>query len=285
MKVDQDRIQLSKEFPFQINEVVLKAEDNCEDSFHWHSFFEITYVESGAACYYVNGKAFEVSTGDIIIFNNVEPHGWQILQQEMHVLVMIFSADFIAGYGDLSDMEYLQPFIERGSNFRNKVRKEDDAAGQISSLMKEILMEWEQQKTGSRLMIKADVLRILTMLIRHYQNDEKMPELLKEKKKAMKRLQGAFDYIDRSYCGKVTLSEAAAAVYMSPNYFSSYFHRATELSFSEYVTMQRIRKANELLATTEKSIYEIAMACGFPNLSNFYRLYKKHTGVSPRNHR
>ena len=37
-----------------------------------------------------------------------------------------------------------------------------------------------------------------------------------------------------------------------------------------------------LMETTGKSIYEIAIECGFPNSSNFYRLYKKHTGESPR---
>ena len=131
-------------------------------------------------------------------------------------------------------------------------------------------------------MIKADVLRILTMLIRHYNNDARDPGRFSEKNKALRRLQRAFEYIDGNYCGKVTLKTAADTVYMSPNYFSHYFHSATGISFSDYVTMRRIRKARELLEKTGKSIYEVAMECGFPNSSNFYRLYKKHTGESPR---
>ena len=55
-----------------------------------------------------------------------------------------------------------------------------------------------------------------------------------------------------------------------------------KLCISPMSSLRRIRKARELMETTGKSIYEIAIECGFPNSSNFYRLYRKHTGESPR---
>lgn len=278
----QDNIELDRDFPFQINEVLLKAADNADDVFHWHTYFEITYILSGAGCYYVNGQSFEVAEGDLIIFNNAELHGWQVLQEEMKVLVLVFSADLVAGYGSSVDAEYLKPFIERGSNFKNRVGREEPYARDIAAIMEEIRWEWREQSAGCRLMIKADVLRILTMLIRHYNDDARSLDPTARKNKALRRLQKAFEYIDANYCSKVTLKEAADTVYMSPNYFSHFFHAATGTSFSDYVSLRRIRKARELLETTGKSIYEIAMECGFPNSSNFYRLYKKHTGESPR---
>lgn len=282
MNTHQDNIRLERAFPFQINEVSLKAEDSADDSFHWHSYFEITYIMEGSGCYYVNGQSFEVGAGDLIIFNNAEIHGWQVFQREMKVLVLIFAADFVSGYGSVSDAQYLRPFIERGSNFRNKVGRDEPYAPQIAAIMADIRREWLEEKAGYRLMIKADVLRMLTMLIRHYNDDTRAPGLSDGRSRALKRLQKAFDYIDANYCGKVTLKEAADTVYMSPNYFSHYFHTATDICFSDFVTLRRIRKARLLLETTGKSIYEIAIECGFPNSSNFYRLYKKHTGESPR---
>ncbi len=83
-------------------------------------------------------------------------------------------------------------------------------------------------------MIKANILRILTMLIRTYQDESKSGEMLKEKKSAMKRLEQAISYIDHHYSEKITLDEVAAAAYMSSNYFSSYFRKVTGISFSEY---------------------------------------------------
>ena len=69
---------------------------------------------------------------------------------------------------------------------------------------------------------------------------------------------------------------------MSSNYFSSYFRKVTNIGFSEYVTRLRIMHARELLRNTDRSVTDIAMECGFNNISNFYRLYKKHVGKSPR---
>ena len=134
----QDNIRLEETFPFQINEVVLRAEDNVDDVFHWHTYFEITHILSGAGVYYANGQSFEVSGGDLIIFNSAELHGWQVLQREMRVLAMVFSADLVAGYGNLGDAEYLKPFIERGSNFKNRIGAGEPYARDIAAIMEEI---------------------------------------------------------------------------------------------------------------------------------------------------
>ena len=281
----RDNLELDKSFPFQINEVTLCSDDNADDTFHWHSYFEITCILEGCGCYFANGQAFEVERGDIVIFNNGELHGWQVLQSEMKVLAMVFTSSLVAGYGAVSDIEYLRPFIERGSNFKNRIGRDEPCAGEINAIMSEIAAEWADRHTGYALMIKADVLRILTMLLRHYSDEGHSLTDGWDRNKALMRLKSAFEYIDAGYCGKVTLKEAADRVYMSPNYFSHFFHTATGISFSDYVTMRRMRKARQLLETTGRSIYEIAMECGFPNSSNFYRLYKKHTGKSPRNSR
>ena len=283
MKGYEDSLILDRAFPFQINEVLLSAADSSDDLFHWHSYFEITCVLDGSGCYYVNGRAFEVGPGDLIIFNSAELHGWQLLRQEMKVLAMVFSPDLVAGYGAMSDMEYLDPFIKRGSNFINRIGSDERCAAEIAASMNEILEEWQERSEGYRLLIKSDVLRILTMLVRHYHNDSRAasPQPY-DRNKALARLRPVFEYIDEGYCGRLTLKAAADTVFMSPNYFSHYFHTATGVSFSDYITMRRIRKAQRLLETTSKSIYEVAIECGFPNSSNFYRLYRKYIGDSPR---
>ncbi|MDO4275423.1 MAG: AraC family transcriptional regulator [Eubacteriales bacterium] len=282
MRLVRDNIPLEKEFPFKISQVVLDHGNSDPDVFHWHSYFEITYVEKGSGNYFVNGQEYTMDEGDIIIFNNVEPHGWKLLGQDMHLLVMVFSPEFVAEKLSVFDSEYLKPFVERGSNFKNRIGKEEPVSHEICESIREIYEEWEVRKEGYPLMIKANILRILTMLIRTYQDESKSGEMLKEKKNAMKRLEQAFAYIDTHYCDKITLDEVAASAYMSSNYFSSYFRKVTNISFSDYVTRLRIMHARELLRDTDKSVMEIAMGCGFNNISNFYRLYKKHVGKSPR---
>lgn len=282
MKLIRDNIALDKDFPFQISEVVLNHKNSRPDTFHWHSYFEITYVQEGQGNYSVNGQEYMMKPGDIIIFNNVEAHGWKLMGEDMKLLVMIFSPEFVAEKLSVFDSEYLKPFVERGSNFKNRIGSEEPVSHEIRKGIREIYAEWQQQKEGYPLMIKANILRILTMLIRTYQDESKSGEMLKEKKSAMKRLEQAISYIDHHYSEKITLDEVAAAAYMSSNYFSSYFRKVTGISFSEYVTRIRISHARELLRDTDKSVTEIAMECGFHNISNFYRLYKKQVGKPPR---
>lgn len=285
MIICRDTTKLDPQFPFEISHYILKQKDNCEDSFHWHSFCEITYVEQGIGSYYVNGLEYSVKKGDLIIFNNAELHGWRVSDEDMHVTVMIFPTEFIADSTSIFNNDYLEPFVERGSNFKNKVDSKDAVTIEIGRVMEEIFREYSTHPVGYQLMVKADVFRILTLLIRYYQNDVKTAlsgENLMEKKNAMKRLEEAFYYINSHYTERITLDEVAKSVYMSPNYFSMYFKKVTSNNFSEYVTKLRLKKANEMTMTTDKSMSEIAMECGFRNMSNFYRLYKKHSGNLPQ---
>ena len=282
MRLERDNIPLNRDFPFQISKVILNPENSHPDTRHWHSYFEITCVQKGRGKYFVNGQEYTMDKGDIIIFNNVEPHGWTLLDGDMELLVMIFSPEFVAEKLSFFDSGYLKPFVERGSNFKNRIGSEEPLSHEIRKGIREIYREWRDKKDGYDLMIKANILRILTMLIRACQGESKSEEMLKEKKNAMKRLERALEYIDKHFCDKISLEEAAGAAFMSPSYFSTYFRKVTDISFSEYVTRLRIAHARELLKTTDRSVTDVAMECGFNNTSNFYRLYKRHTGHSPR---
>lgn len=282
MVITRDAIELNPEFPFLIMDQTLYEKDNQEDTFHWHSYCEITYIKKGRGCYFVNGEKYEVKSGDLIIFNNVELHGWQAAEERVEMTVMIFPTEFVSVPLTMFDNDYLKPFLERGGNFRNKIEAGEENAAEIIKTMEDIDREWKEGGVGYRLMIKAQVLRILTLLIRHYQKDvsEKKSGLrLGEKKKSMKRIEEALYYINSHFTEKISLEEAASIACMSPNYFSSYFKKVFRCGFSEYVTKLRLKKAGEMAKTTDLTVGEIAAACGFSNMSNFYRLQKKYAQV------
>lgn len=281
MQLERQNIPLDKDFPFRISEVTFRPENIRSGAWHWHSYFEITCVLEGKANYFVNGCEYAMEENDIIIFNNVEPHGWKLSGENIRLLVMMFLPEFVAAKNSIFDAEYLKPFVERGSNFKNRIGHEEPINAELRTGISKIYQEWSERKDGYPLMIKANVLQILTLLIRTYQDTSKSNETLHKKKAAMKRLELAFSYINSHYCEKITLEEVAASVYMSPNYFSSYFRKVTGISFSDYVTNLRISHARELLRSKKSSVAEIALECGFNNVSNFYRLYKKYVGAAP----
>lgn len=285
MHLTEDTQVFEKGFEFAVYPYVAKVQENDENSFHWHRYCEITLVEKGKGRYFVNGREYCMEAGNLIIFNNTEPHGWIGTEEDMHLLVMIFQPEFVSDKLDVSGEDYLRPFAERGGNFQNRIGHKDKEADRIRKIMREIQKEEQEKEIGYRKMIKADVLRILTLLIRHYQDVSKSNACLKEKNAAMHRLGEAFRYIDERYKEKLTLEEVAASCHMSTNYFSTYFRKAANMNFSEYVSRLRIKEARRLLRTTYLSVTEIAYECGFQNLSNFYRTYHKFFDRSPKDER
>ena len=282
MYIEKDERELPKAYPFDIGYFIAKREDNTPESYHWHSFLEITYVEEGKGCYYVNGKTYEMEAGDVIIFNQTEPHGWRTRDEKMVLLVLVFSPEFIADKTNLFDEDYLIPFKERGSYFKNKVVKEEQHTTSIATVLKNIYEENQNKALGFRLMIKVEILRILTLLIRHYEVEGEARELLSKQGKQMRRLEEAFGYMKDNYTQKITLEAVAQVACMSPSYFSSYFKKVTGQSFKEYVIAMRLKRAEELLSTTTMSSLEVANSCGFSNMANFYHLYKKYKGHTPK---
>ncbi len=77
----------------------------------------------------------------------------------------------------------------------------------------------------------------------------------------------------------------AARVYLSPDYLSHCFKQQTGLSLTNYIIEERIQEAKRLLSDKHKNIRDIAIACGFQNISYFTRQFKKSTGMTPREYR
>lgn len=281
MNISNDTYDLNVEFPFHMNQLWMKELHNSDEHYHWHSFFEITYIFSGRAICFVDGKRYVVETGDIVIFNMDEVHGWE-MEEDIQLLVMTFSPSLITNHADFFDGEYLRFFGEKGRSFKNKLDSRYKNTHDIYLIMDSIWKEWKNDQIGKNLMIKAEVLKILTLLTRHFKGDNRNLKAIYEQRSQLKKLEQALKYIDAHFMGKITLEEISEIAYMSPNYFSSFFHKTMGEKFIDYLIRKRICMANELLNTTKQSVLEVAMSCGFNNMANFYKCYKRICNCVPR---
>ena len=100
-----------------------------------------------------------------------------------------------------------------------------------------------------------------------------------------RRIQKVQNYINERYQQDIRLNLLAELVGMAPSAFSRFFKLRTGKTLSDYITDIRIGYAARMLVDTQRSIAEICYDCGFNNLSNFNRIFKKKKNCSPKEFR
>lgn len=96
----------------------------------------------------------------------------------------------------------------------------------------------------------------------------------------------AKDFIEQNYSNQnITLALVAEQVCLSPNHFSAIFSQECNTTFIEYLTNVRIEHAKQLIKNTEMKGYDIAYECGFSDPHYFSYIFKKNTGLTPREYK
>ena len=90
------------------------------------------------------------------------------------------------------------------------------------------------------------------------------------------------EYIKNHLSEKLTLADVAAVFNFSPNYLSQLFGKYGDSGFVEYITETRIAAAKEMLEQGDLKVYEIAEKLGYESAFYFSKVFKKVTGLSPR---
>ena len=90
------------------------------------------------------------------------------------------------------------------------------------------------------------------------------------------------EYIRSHLSEKLTLADVAAVFNFSPNYLSQMFGKYGDSGFVEYITETRIAAAKEMLEQGDLKVYEIAEKLGYESSFYFSKVFKKVTGLSPR---
>lgn len=100
-----------------------------------------------------------------------------------------------------------------------------------------------------------------------------------------RRVQNIQQYINENYKQDIRLPVLAQMAGMSAVAFSRFFKARTGTSLSDYIIDVRLGHASQMLIQTGTPVADICFECGFNNLSNFNRIFKKKKGCSPQEYR
>ena len=92
-------------------------------------------------------------------------------------------------------------------------------------------------------------------------------------------------YVNTHFYQKLTLARIAEKLDINPNYLATMFKRETGMTFMGYLTDRRIYTSKALLSKTNYTFTEIANSLSFSSQSHFSKVFKEHTGFTPKEYR
>ena len=93
------------------------------------------------------------------------------------------------------------------------------------------------------------------------------------------------EYIEAHYAENIEVNQLAQLNYTTASHIARTFKKNMGTSVIAYLHSVRIKKAVELLDASDMAIKEVALACGYENLNNFYKYFKQIMGMTPAEYR
>lgn len=92
-------------------------------------------------------------------------------------------------------------------------------------------------------------------------------------------------FMSKHYAEPLQIQQIGHVAGLHPNYAMTVFKRGFGLSPGEFLSRTRVAQVQRLLVTTDRTVLDIALSCGFGSASRFHAVFKKQCGQSPANYR
>lgn len=225
----------------------------------------ITHIISGSFTFVQNAKHTTAHAGDTVILDCFKPHEYYTDDSFESVWIHFsgqnckkFYEEIVRNEGNLikcSDPDHVKRLLFR---IFNGVASEDKPS--------EISLSLDIYKTLSELLNPVHI---------STKNNASYEDSIQESKK----------YILEHLNEKLSVSDIADRIHMSPSHFTRVFKRQTGFSPYDFVLVSRLNRAKDYLQKTDMSISQIAYEIGFNSESNFIYFFTKNTGQSPNKFR
>ena len=230
---------------------------------HSHSTSEMMFITGGTGSIIIHNKEFILEPNDFIF---IPPY-------TLHTETSSSSSPleyYVMGVANIQlkieGIEAFSPKIELGPS-----------AKILGELFIDIYREMQKRRTGYRMIITSDILKMIVILYRR----QKLDLAIEESIELRPDLAVVKTHIDSNYSEPISLDSLASLANMSKFHLVREFAKALGETPIEYLQEKRIDEAKILLVSTGMSISEIASSVGFSSSSYFSQRFKLTVGVTP----
>lgn len=263
---------------------------------HAHDYFQIWYVVKGEFMHAFDDHYYRMVKGNLFIVPPYAIHRVDLIPgQDIHIIGMEFIPQFVCegfSYGSERaetrsfDASYLEPFFLEGKEVKPKFALTGEVNREIVRLLEEMLGEFQSAKRYNELILRADLLKLLTILIRETAKQSgKLKDEDERVEKYRELMSAAITYVNEHYSEDLRLETVCRTFSISKSYFCQLFKRFTGKTYSDYLIDYRVHKAAELLLESDMSVTDIGSTVGFNDSAYFSRIFKRQTGVTPSHYK
>lgn len=148
---------------------------------------------------------------------------------------------------------------------------------QIRNRFKAMFVEQLQKKAGSRSVVLAQLIELLIFVTRTYVEGKESPSCDPDSE----AFAGSLRFIEDNFFRPIKIEELAAIANMSYRSYTEEFKQRTGKTVKQYLTERRVEYAKSLMLETGDILFT-SYEAGFNDLTNFYRVFKKVAGSTPK---
>ncbi len=260
------------------------TDGNYAGFYHYHRGIELLFVHCGKGTLVVNRKVYSLEAGSIVFIQPFQLHRVQFDVSEQipyERTVLTFEPFTYAPYFNMFSKTYR--FFEHlwKDDLSNQVFRMDSNEPYISALLKHLDNKIKESKGTDDL--EGTGMMILAIL--EYMQSLNEIKSLQGNPRSERHAEKIMQWVEENYTKPFELDELTASLHLSKHHISHLFRSETGSSITDYVIARRIRQACWLLKSEAVSIEQIGARVGVPHFSYFCRLFKKITGLTPKQYR
>jgi AraC-like DNA-binding protein len=253
---------------------------------HVHPEYELVYIKESYGKRIIGNQIERFEAGDMVLIGPSLPHIWinddsfvngQAGTTATSIVLYFHPQLFECGLFDLPEAEHLKNMLRVSKlgiaikdETRNKVAEKIEALLHVQGFQRIMLL----LEILHLLAESAELSQINATEFVHYDN-----------KSEKDRLCEVYRYVHENFRSDIQLKDVARLTNLTPQSFCRLFKKRNNLHFVEYLNQVRISNACRLLLDSDWTISEIAYNCGYKTISNFNKLFKETTGLSPKRYR
>lgn len=245
---------------------------------HWHDTdVEIVFVLEGKVSVSAVFDIFEVNAGEFVAVNPEDVHLIQGVGDNVTFLIHMDLTSFAEKYEHILYIDLLCESF-------NTNAAQTAYAKQLKKIFAKMILEAAHEKQNAPEKLNGFAADAMDIMVSHfdianYCNDKPIHE------SQLQRYYRIMKNISQNYDDKISMEALAQEEYIGRNYMSQFWKKMIGINFTDYLNSRRTEMVQKLLLTTDLSLQEISVRCGFSDTKYLYKNFKKWYRCTPYEHK